>query len=352
VTVLRAALVTPLTGPLAEYGRAGALALQLWAEWRGDVELDLVDAHPDPAAAAGRVERADLVFGPYGSGPARAVASATTRLVWNHGGAHTGRAPNLVDVLAPADTYFEGAVRAVHAVDPEVRTVCAVHGGTGFAQAVARGAVREAELKGLRGIPAELPGPPPDGELLLVAGAFADEVDAARRLLPGRWRAAAFVGAGVDEVLRQLGPAREGLLGPAQWLPAAAPTPDEGPSAAEFVAAYRTRAGTDPPYPAAQAFAAGVVAGRCLADAGTSEDGALRAAAAALRCTTLLGAFRLDPASGRQVGHQVLTVQWQDGVRRVVWPPERAQASLRHPLPHTERGRDGPPDTGRGRAQT
>jgi branched-chain amino acid transport system substrate-binding protein len=337
VIVLRAALVTPLTGPLAQYGRAGAVALRLWADWRGDVELDVVDAHPDPAAATRRAERADLVFGPYGSGPTRAVAAATDRLVWNHGGAHAGRAQNLIDVLAPADNYFEGAVRAVHAIDPEVRTVCVAHGGTGFARGVAGGAVREAERLGLRAVTAELPGPPPDGELLLVAGSFADEVDAARRLLPGRWRAAGFVGAGVEEVLRELGPAREGLLGPVQWLPDAAPTPDEGPTGARFVATYRAREGTDPPYPAAQAFAAGLVAGRCLAEAGTSDDAAVRAAAAALRCTTLFGDFRLDPATGRQVGHQVLTVQWQDGARRVVGPPERAQAPLRHPLPQAGR---------------
>jgi branched-chain amino acid transport system substrate-binding protein len=95
----------------------------------------------------------------------------------------------------------------------------------------------------------------------------------------------------------------------------------------------------EPPYPAAQAFAAGVIAGRCLRDARLDascpaghHDAALLAAARALDCTTLFGRFRLDPATGRQVGHQMLTVQWQDGVRRVVWPPERAQAPLRHPL--------------------
>jgi branched-chain amino acid transport system substrate-binding protein len=337
MTVLRAALVTPLTGPLAQYGRAGAIALQLWAEWRGDVALDVVDAHPDPVAATRRGERADLLFGPYGSGPTRVVASATSRLAWNHGGAHAGRAPNLVDVLAPADTYFHGAVRAVHDIAPGVRTVCVAHGSTGFARAVAQGGAREAQRLGLDVALSGLAEAPADGELLLVAGSFSEEVDAARRLLPGTWRAAAFVGAGVEEVLRELGAGRDGLLGPAQWLEAAAPTPDVGPSAAEFVAAYQARARSHPPYPAVQAFAAGVIAGRCLAEAGTSEDGPLRAAAVALRCTTLLGAFRLDPATGRQVGHRVLTVQWQDGVRRVVWPPERAEAALRYPLPPAER---------------
>ena len=56
------------------------------------------------------------------------------------------------------------------------------------------------------------------------------------------------------------------------------------------------------------------------------------ATACQLACTTLYGAFRIDPLSGLQVGHQVLIVQWQKGVRRVVWPPEMAEYSLQYPL--------------------
>jgi len=29
-----------------------------------------------------------------------------------------------------------------------------------------------------------------------------------------------------------------------------------------------------------------------------------------------------------QVGHQVLVVQWQNGIRRIVWPPEQAECPL------------------------
>jgi branched-chain amino acid transport system substrate-binding protein len=308
------------------------VALRLWAEQHaGSATLEVLDAHPDPAAALDRAEgaRPDLLFGPYGSGPTRAVAAATRRTVWNHGGARVAHAGNLVDVLAPADTYFAGVVQAVHRADPELRGVCVLHADTGFGRAVGEGGAREADRLGLQVARAVLPADPAEAELLLVAGGFADELAAARRLLPGRWRAAGFVGAGVDEVLADLGALREGLLGPAQWLASAAPRPDEGPSAAEFVAAYRRSAGTDPPYPAAQAYAAGLVAARCLREAGGPGDAALLAAARNLHCTTLFAPFRLDPETGRQVGHRVLAVQWQDGVRRVVWPPERAQATLR-----------------------
>ena len=46
----------------------------------------------------------------------------------------------------------------------------------------------------------------------------------------------------------------------------------------------------------------------------------------------MYGRFRLDARGRQQVGHQVLTVQWQDGARRAIWPPELAQAPLRYPL--------------------
>jgi branched-chain amino acid transport system substrate-binding protein len=337
--MVRAALVTPLSGPLGDYGQAGANALALWASWHNDrfqprIDMTVFDAHPDPVAALNRASQVtpDLIFGPYGSGPTAAVARATSRLVWNHGGARVPAADNLVTVLAPADTYFHGAIRAVRKADAGVRTLCVLSSRTGFSDAVAQGAVHEATRLGLRAIAGRLPNGARPADMLLVAGSFADEVDAAGRLLPGSWQAAGFVGAGVEEVLAGLGRGREGLLGPAQWLADAAPQPDDGPSAAEFAAAYRRRTGGEPPYPAAQAFAAGIIAARCLRTAGTADDAALLAAACDVELTTLFGRFKLDPSTRRQIGHEVLTVQWQDGARRVIWPPERAQAALRYPL--------------------
>ena len=325
---LRAALVTPLTGPLGAYGSAGAVALRLWAELAG-ATLAVYDAHPDPVAALRAAGRPDVLFGPYGSGAARAVFRRTDRLVWNHGGAEVLAGARAVRVLAPARTYFEGAVRAVVGFDPEVRRAAVRHGMSGFGRGVGGGAAEAARAVGLAVTVGPIGGRAPHADLLLVAGGFAEERAAARQLLPGSWRAAGFVGAGTEEVLAELGELREGLLGPAQWIASAAPDSDEGPTAVEFVAAYRRATGGEPPYPAAQAFAAGVLAARCVRDAGGVDDAAVHAAARELDCTTLFARFRLDPDTGEQVGHRVLTVQWQDGRRVVVWPPERAQASLR-----------------------
>jgi len=354
MAILRVVLVTPLTGPLARFGRAGAAALDVWARqgarlpagWRG-VTFEVHDAHPDPARAmrASTASHPDVVFGPYGSSPAVTAAAATDRLVWNHGGATSElarpRFPRVVNVPSPASAYFRGTLQVVRAVDPDSRTVALLHGETGFARDVAGGARAAATARTFEvhavGFP---PGQAldaaarlPDAEVLLVVGSFDDEIAAARVLLGRGWRAAAFVAAGVEEVLAPLGAGRDGLLGPAQWVAAAAPEPDEGPDAAWFVDAFRRATGEEPGYPAVQAFAAGVLSARCLRDAGTTDDAAQLAAAARLSCRTLYGGFRLDLVTGLQVGHEVLTVQWQGGSRRVVWPPELAERPVSYPLP-------------------
>src|SRR6266508_3034925 len=282
MAILRVALVTPLTGPLARFGRAGSTALDVWARqaarlpagWRG-VKLEVHDAHPNPAQAmsASTASHPDVVFGPYGSSPAVAAAAATDRLVWNHGGATSQlarpRFPRVVNVPSPASTYFRGSLQAVRAADPDARTVALLHGETGFARDVAGGARAAAtalafEVRAV-GFPpgqaADAAAQLPDAAVLLVVGGFEDEIAAARVLLA-----------------------------------------------------------------------------RCLRDAGTTDDAAHLAAAAGLSCRTLYGGFRLDPVTGLQVGHQVLTVQWQGGSRRVVWPPELAERPLLYPLSRSMRG--------------
>jgi branched-chain amino acid transport system substrate-binding protein len=51
----------------------------------------------------------------------------------------------------------------------------------------------------------------------------------------------------------------------------------------------------------------------------------IQAAEQKLVCHSLFGTFQLDALSGLQTGHQRVLVQWQQGQRRVVWPPEQAE---------------------------
>lgn len=350
---LRALMVTPLSGPLARFGRASAAALDLWAReaaelpqpWRG-VRLVVLDTNPDPVLALRRGLDASphLVFGPYGSGPARKVLAATRRVVWNHGGALSSLRwptyPGAVNILAPASSYFVGVLEAVREAEakpaPHVKIL---HGPTAFAIDVASGAARAADRVGFqstviafeRGDAKATTRKVSRSELLLLAGTFEDELAAGSVLLERRWSAAAFVAAGVDEILAPLGAVREGLLGPSQWVSSAVGETNEGPDPSWFFERYRGATGSVPPYPAVQAFAAGVIAARCLRDAGTPDDEALLAAARRLECRTLYGGFRLDPVAGLQAGHHVRTVQWQGGRRVVVWPRRVAERPLIYP---------------------
>lgn len=347
---LRAALVTPLAGPLALFGKTSAHALLLWARraanlpapWTG-VDLDVRDPGDDPGVAiqAAVDQRPDVLFGPYGRGPMLRAARACNRMIWNHGGASSRLAwpafPQVVNILSPASTYFTGILQAIQHADPTVKTVSLFYSTTGFGREVAMGATTTAASLKLAAqvVPFEssraltAASTVPEGDILLVVGDFADELAVAPLLIARAFRFAAFVGAGVEEVLSSLGSQREGLLGPAQWIKTAAIVPDEGPDSAWFATAYREEEGNDPPYAAAQAFAAGLLYARCLRETREVQDAAILAEAQKLACRTLYGAFQLDPASGLQTGHQVLIVQWQEGQRRIIWPPEYAESPLR-----------------------
>ena len=349
MTTLHAALVTPLTGPLGLYGKTCATALRLWANKASSlspsftgVELDVQDSgeHFHEALQFALDKQPDVVFGPYGSGPMLTMARSCTRLIRNHGGASSRLArpsfPQVINVLSQASTYFAEVPQAIHSFDSTVRTISLFHSTTGFGRDVATGAQREASRLQMtcRTVSFE-PSQPletiemvPDGDILLVAGNFADERAIAPQLVTRNWRFIAFVGAGVEEVLASIGELREGLLGPAQWVAQTALLPDEGPDAEWLVRHYREEEGTEPPYAAAQAFAAGLLYARCLREAGETHDEVIQASAHRLVCQTLFVKFQLDPENGLQMGHRVVIVQWQQGQRRVVWPPEQAECSL------------------------
>jgi ABC-type branched-subunit amino acid transport system substrate-binding protein len=123
----------------------------------------------------------------------------------------------------------------------------------------------------------------------------------------------------------ELGAMADGFLGPSQWEPSVTVMPDYGPSTSEVMQSLQRHAATDIDYPMAQAYAGCLVAQRCLEVAASSEPHMLRQAANQLDFTTFYGRFRIEPLSGRQVGHAMPVVQWQNRKKIVVWPPGMRQ---------------------------
>jgi branched-chain amino acid transport system substrate-binding protein len=377
--MVRAGAPLSLSGRFAVQGEQARRGLRLWAEDVTSTGGLVVgpDRPPEPlellidddgsrrAGAADATERlivedrVDLLFGPYGSVltiAAAEVAERYGRVLWNHGGSSDAVATQgwrrVVTLLSPASRYFEPVLEAAieRAADlgrPFGR-LALLHGAAGtFPAAVAAGARSRARGLGLE-LVFDVPYPD-ESELPAVVRRLADrrpdlvlgvgttEADLAfARAVTGRRLDSALVGlvaAPIQRFAEVLGGDADGFCGPSQWEPARRDRPDLGPTSARFAAAFRARFGVEPDYPAAQAYAAGLVAARCVETAGSFDDAALRGAADALDLTTFYGGFRLDPASGEQVGHELVVVQWQARRKAVVWPPTIATAPLQLPLP-------------------
>jgi len=94
-----------------------------------------------------------------------------------------------------------------------------------------------------------------------------------------------------------------------------------------------------PEYHIAEACAAGLVLQALIEKAGTLDNDALREAANELKITTFFGKFAIDPGTGIQVAHDMVVIQWIEGKKEIVWPPEVATHELVFPMPTwAERG--------------
>ncbi|OAA25108.1 amino acid/amide ABC transporter substrate-binding protein, HAAT family [Frankia sp. EI5c] len=349
-TPLPVALVTPLTGPDAALGLAALRGMTLWARderlpppW-DEVGVTAFDAHPDPVRAmrSAVATRPAAIFGPIGMRAALGALGATSRVVFNAGAPSTRFVrqafPHVVNVAAPASTWPRGVLSAIRSVDRQARRVALLASGelavelTSVCKAAARAQGYEVTSNVFapgRGGAAARPLPPAD--VLIVHAGAEDELEIADILLRRSWRAAAFSTAVSAEATATLGALREGLLAPASWAPEGAVEPGTGPAAREFSADFTLLHGVAPTETAAWAYVSGLILGRCIRYCGGVGDASLLAAARGLDTTTLLGRFRLDEATGLQVGHQVPIVQWQSGASWTVWPRDAARAPFHHP---------------------
>jgi branched-chain amino acid transport system substrate-binding protein len=365
-----------LTGRFAVQGEQARRGLMLWAErvnQRGGlrvhpsrppqpVELRIYDDGSKIAGATAATERliaddgVELLFSPYGSVLALAAAEVAERygrVLWNHGGSSDALEQrgfrHLVTLLSSASRYFvpvlDLAVRQAGTPEHPVRTVALLHGASGtFPRAVIGGARDHAVRLGLEvvldeaysdlaALASRLAWLEPD--LVLGVGATEDDLAFAQALRAHaiQARLIGLVAAPIERFREVLGADADGLCGPSQWEPALGGTPDLGPTSAQFGTAFRDRFGLEPDYPAAQAYAAGLIAAHCAELAGSLEDDALRRAAGTLDLTTFYGRFRLDPRTGRQLGHTMVVAQWQAGRKQIVWPTAVRTAPYQAPVP-------------------
>lgn len=377
---ITAGISASITGQFATQGTQALAGLAAWAEYvntAGGLTIagrrhPLVLRHYDDASRADHArrntdrlldtDRVHLLFGPYSAGltaAAAEIAAARQRLLWNHGGAgdavYSQYPRHIIGILTPARRYLVALPTVARAARPDARTLALARVDTGaFARQVCDGAETAAQQLGFETI-LRLTYPPnttdfapiahqiaaaaPD--LLVAAGRIRHDIALARALATrqGAIGLAAIVATPIAAFAQALGTDADGFIGPSQWEPPAAGiasaldvvAPDVGPppdTALTLLQRAAANHAVPVDYPMAQAFAAGLVAQRCLSDAGATDDAALRAAAARADFTTFYGRFRIAP-TGRQIGRSVALVQRQNGRKVIVWPPQLAAGQLR-----------------------
>ena len=354
-----------LSGQFQTQGRQALAGLQAWArDANSEAPGSFTVLHYDDASDRATVrkvtrrliedDRVDILIGPYSSvltAAAAEVAEAHGKLLWNHGGASDNVYRQgyrwIVGILTPASRYLTGLLPLVRQADPAASTFALVSASTGqFPKAVCSGVIDTAEGLGfkpvlttefaastndLSAVVAELKDAQPD--MVAVVGRVQNDIRLARQLTESGIKAGTVVAvaAGIQGFQDDLGNLAERFVGPSQWEPVSQHEPDFGPTSERVVGSLRQDGDLRVDYPMAQAYAAGVIVQRCLEEGGSANSQALREAASSLTFSTFYGNFQIDPETGRQVGRETLLVQWQEGRKLIVWPPQLARDALVYP---------------------
>jgi len=317
-------------------------------------------------------DKADFLISPYSSGltaAAAVIAEQYGKLMITTGAAsddtYKEGYTRIFQAYTPASRYLTGAVDLLAKVDPSVKKVAFVYENTKFATSVVEAAKTYAEGQGyevvlFEGYDAETTDFGPfinkimesDAEAILGGGHFQDGSTFARQLHEKGVAVKFFtlLVAPPEPDFAELGDAALGVIGPSQWEPLAAFTPESakeaglewfGPLGDEFVKGYVAAYDEEPSYHSIGGYAAGLILQKAIIDADATDPEAIKAAMDKMDILTCYGHVKFDTsaeAHGLQLGHDMVYVQWQKDdagnlVKQVVWPLEGATADALYPLP-------------------
>ena len=286
-----------------------------------------------------RQEGVDVLLGPYSSHLTKAAADICEvhqTLLWNHGGASDEicqpKSNWIVSTLSPASQYLQKLPQWIDANGSAVHQYLLLSSRKGtFAGNVAAGLresigvftkaarLHSAELPESTNVFIQLLNETAPTALVLI-GTFEQETGLfkTRGAWPESIRYVACVSAGISQFLDSVGDLSEGIIGPSQWEPGIDRATLIGPTSREFVRDFAKSFREMPNYVAAGAFAAGLIIEECIPRAGSLEGTKVREVAHELQTETFYGRFQID-GSGRQVGHAMHLVRWENG-KKIVLP--------------------------------
>ena len=351
-----------LTGTYAKLGKnqhEGYQLCQKDVNAKGGVlgrKIDFVvyDDQSTPATAVRLYEKlitddkVDAVMGPYSSPVTEAAANVTEKykkvmvapLAATTSIFKKGRKYAFM-VISPAEVYLEGLIDM--AAKRGLKTVAVINEDTLFSKAAASGAEELAKKKGLQLVFKEAyPKGNTDFSALLtkVKAANPDVIAAAtyfddavaltrqmRELNVNPKMYGVTVGGDLPEFYDTLKGNAEHIYGATQWehtLPY--------PGNKEWFEAYKKEFGHEPSYHSAAGYAGCLIYLEAVKRASTLDADKVRDQLIKLEMRTVFGDFNVDE-DGFQSAHKMVTFQWQNEKKVIVWPDDLASGKARFPTP-------------------
>ena len=309
-------------------------------------------------------DKVNFAFSAYSSGLTLAGAPIAEkyRIVYmDHGGASDKIFRQgfeyIVQTIGPGSRYHAGTLDMVRKIDPGAKRVALAYEDSEFARSVMDGAEIKAKELGfdvvfkrtypkgvtdLTPLLSDLKAAKP--EFIIGGGHFQDGQLFARQLadLDINPKLLSLIAAATLPAFKEaLGDLSEGVMGPSHWeygvkfskkAAKKAGMKWIGPSQDEFVSLFKKAVGKDllPSYHAAEAGAAVLALVLAVEEAGTVDSDTVRKALGNLEFMSYYGTWDVDD-TGKQIGHPMVDVQWQNGVRQIVWPLAAKTADVAYP---------------------
>ena len=357
---------------------AGIEAAACWINSNGGVTVNgktfniVLDYHDD-ASSSGNIsplytsiitqDHAQFLLAPYSSGltgTAAPLAEQNNLVMLSHGGSSdsiwTHGYQNVFGVLSPASTYFKNAIDWLVANNHSGDKLAFLYAGDPFSIAASAAGSRYAVQQGLSVVYNQsYPATAQDlssqltaasqvakADDLLGGGHYDDGLKIVQQLSFVGWKPkfiSLLVAVTEPQFQQQLGGVANLVTGPSQWetivtySPAtaqAAGIPWYGPTESQFVDYYSKQNAGSPTYHSGEAGAAIIVLADAIQKANSLDTAAVRQTLYGLHIMTFFGQFQVD-ATGKQSGHSMVLVQWQNGGLAVVAPAAVASGIVKYP---------------------
>ena len=291
-------------------------------------------------------DKVDLVFSPY-STPLTLVASEVSeryKMVMLASGASgeniwERKYRYIFGVYSPAGRYFIGLLDLMARNGLESAAI--LYEKTSFNVYAAKGAQDWAKRFGLKVCykksyesgKAELPGllkevkdMGPDG--IILCAYPADCFELLRLMKEAKYRPKALgftIAPALPDFYERAGNMSEGVFGPSQW------EPDERipfPGTKKFIRDFTAFSKKLPSYHAGSAYASCQILEKAINHSRSLNHDKIRDFILSLDTITVIGRFKVDH-KGKQIGHNPIIIQWQNGKKEIVYPRKMQTASPR-----------------------